>query len=180
MNDQVKESSEMKKTASSHSEVVAPKDSSSDAALSGRELDAAVAERVMGLEVRWFWPGEERKNQHPVTPTGRKSYDGKGTEWDHIKHYSTDIAAAMRVIEKMRERGYGWTIVTHRDGWFVRCFELPDEGLRWRHNSHVNKSLAHTICETALAALDETEEAARLCGTDVDEYKARLATVAST
>jgi hypothetical protein len=52
----------------------------------GRELDALVAERVLGLRIddAWF--------QHP---------DGRRVSSDGLPHYSTDIAAAWQVVDKL-------------------------------------------------------------------------------
>lgn len=68
----------------------------------GRELDALIAERVMGWKI-----GKERI----VRPDG-SSFDApeSGMPGDHvydrysIPHYSTDIAAAWQVVEKLGDK----------------------------------------------------------------------------
>jgi hypothetical protein len=58
----------------------------------GRELDALVAEKVMGW--KWIGPDEFNDNRH-LTLGGQKVQA-------RIPDYSTDIAAAWDVVEKMR------------------------------------------------------------------------------
>jgi hypothetical protein len=153
---------------------------------SGRELDAEVAERVMG----WVWMKRVRQNNAWLFPpnsrdvnTGEEGlfgepiitrnhtvgpfeeYDGLARKNEsHVPRYSESIEAAVQAVEKMRERGYGWTICTHKDGWFVRCFELPDEGLEWRHSTVVKPTLTEAVCLSALAALEESKIAKEKCG----------------
>jgi hypothetical protein len=102
---------------------------------SGRELDAEVAERVMG-----FRRETNGTYRHPNTPFSAYTLIPPHRERD-LPAYSESVEAAVQAVEKMRERGYGWTISTHKDGWFVRCFELPDEGLEWRHSTVVKPTL---------------------------------------
>lgn len=64
----------------------------------GRELDALVAEKVIG-----------KKHNQPGT---------MGGDLDELygmaaPHYSTDIAAAWEVVEKMRELGWGSSIMSY-------------------------------------------------------------------
>ena len=61
--------------------------------LEGRELDAAVHECVFGRRVKWATPSAAFN--FPFDPDTRM----------RIPHYSTDIAAAWQVVERMRERG---------------------------------------------------------------------------
>jgi len=63
--------------------------------LEGRELDAAVHERVFGRRVWWSeWESpDEPSFKFPLDPDMRI----------RIPHYSSDIAAAWQVVERMRE-----------------------------------------------------------------------------
>lgn len=55
----------------------------------GRELDALIADKVMGLRVR------HRPGMEPcIMPAN-------GAPWETIPHYSTDIRAAWEVVEKL-------------------------------------------------------------------------------
>ncbi len=59
----------------------------------GRELDALVAEKVMGIELT-------------ITSQGHPYFRDGTLLRVPIAHYSTDIAAAWQVVEKMRDLGY--------------------------------------------------------------------------
>jgi hypothetical protein len=64
----------------------------------GREMDALVAEKVFGRKTAWFsGPGG------PVITGGTMA---KVSTWTPIKPYSTDIAAAWEVVEKMISNGW--------------------------------------------------------------------------
>lgn len=59
----------------------------------GRKMDALVAEKVMGLKVDY----EFNEILEPRVPFLVDKYD----EWGYLPNYSTDIAAALQVVEKM-------------------------------------------------------------------------------
>lgn len=63
----------------------------------GRELDALVAEKVMGLKPRNEFEG------NTVVPPHYTVYLRGNTVY--MPRYSTDIAAAWEVVEKMKEMG---------------------------------------------------------------------------
>jgi len=73
----------------------------------GRELDALVAEKVMGIEVDlvvapfiYYSPYRDRYDEWAA---GNEPYIDKDGDIHLIPRYSTDIAAAWLVVEKMRE-----------------------------------------------------------------------------
>ena len=67
--------------------------------LEGRELDAAVAERVMGVDK------EQEIDLAILDPVGVTD-SFRATIWANIlPHYSTDIAAAWLVEERIKELG---------------------------------------------------------------------------
>lgn len=70
-----------------------------------RKIDALIAEHVMGLNIS--------KETGPYTYVDHRH---NGTQWD-IPHYSTDIAAAWEVVEKM---GAPFTLQAGGEGGF-RC-----------------------------------------------------------
>jgi len=83
----------------------------------GRELDALVAERVMG----WLDVGKQRDSVHtefvnfgvdPATVEERRAK--KYAARQVVPHYSSDIAAAFQVVEKMAEKGDLIFLQTHR------------------------------------------------------------------
>ena len=61
--------------------------------MENRELDALVAEKVMGIRVKAV----------PI-PAKFVSQETDGKPWGHVEHYSTDIAAAWEVVEKMLDQ----------------------------------------------------------------------------
>jgi hypothetical protein len=85
----------------------------------GRELDALVAEKVMGIKAY-------RVNQDMEVFTNRRQFLDKGDYWytpskdatHALPYYSTDIAAAWLVVEKMR----GPDFRLNKDGDWVCCF----------------------------------------------------------
>jgi len=77
--------------------------------LEGRELDAAVHERVFGRRVKWATPGVPAF-KFPFDPDARM----------RIPHYSTDIDAAWQVVERLIDAGYPVAISTHPGCWDVR------------------------------------------------------------
>lgn len=110
----------------------------------GRELDALIAERVMGwrthkiAEAVWYMPSESNS----ITKE----------KW----RPSTDIAAAMRVVEKMRERGISFeaSYTKWSDGnwrWGVE-FQSDDHT---QDGNHYGTSLPESICRAALKATSE-------------------------
>ncbi len=92
----------------------------------GRELDAFVAERVMGF-TRWVYPAHIGCSGAVLL--NEMQLDARPEFWrktgldevgeavplderqDHVPHYSTDSAAALQVVEQFRE----WKISKHED-----------------------------------------------------------------
>jgi hypothetical protein len=110
----------------------------------GRELDALVAEKVMGLQ-----------------PLRREVPPDPGAFLD-LPHYSTDIAAAWEVVEKLtgrRDKDIGFAL-TVNPGTIGTSFSALDGTEHW----HVNASTAPlAIC---LAAL-------KVVGVDIEERRRR-------
>ncbi len=89
----------------------------------GRDLDALVAEKVMGWRwyrarynpVRALFSAELAERYGAIIPKpieGDVSDIEIAADWDReLPKYSTDIAAALLVIEKLAERGY-WVKIT--------------------------------------------------------------------
>ena len=85
----------------------------------GRELDALVAEKVMGFQWVDEWqglPGPYLVSPHPYLAGWRRDDGGITAHLDGVTpdvvlpNYSTDIAAAMELFPKLRERG--WVYLT--------------------------------------------------------------------
>lgn len=118
----------------------------------GRELDTLIAEKVMGILSKDFeglWKMPKR--------------DCLGAGY----HYSTDIADAWQVVEKidfflerrttddgLRERGAIWKT---QSGEWCALYSYVDQ-LKGRKLVHINgESAPHAICLAALKALGITE-----------------------
>jgi hypothetical protein len=64
----------------------------------GRELDALIAEKVMGVDPREIYPLDYQR----VGPDGDEvPFLDREEVLDEVLHYSTDIAAAWEVVEKL-------------------------------------------------------------------------------
>jgi Phage ABA sandwich domain len=84
--------------------------------------------------------------------------------WQHWPPYSSDISAAMEVVEKMWEKGYQAEIVNHyklntlvADNvciWWVRFINVENDMDNWSAES---ESLPEAICLAALATLKKGE-----------------------
>jgi hypothetical protein len=127
----------------------------------GRELDALVAERVMGYRWRRFeYPpvGVSFKYGRAWTWLSREGagFDVEGGETRYIEnvpHYSFDIAAAWSVLEKLRLDGWDLTFGSNaRDGWWI----VATTGRRPDRDDVVEAAaemFALTVCRAALIAV---------------------------
>ncbi len=109
----------------------------------GRELDALVAERVMG----WKRPTKKRD------VTWYRA-DGSGCGAENIPHYSTDISVAWQVVEKMCANNYSfdagsWENMDDGNNWYA-CFEHSTEVYR---PSTPAPTMPLAICRASLAAM---------------------------
>ena len=119
--------------------------------LSGRELDVAVAERVMG----WTWKECHIKPRYPDqkpypgqwVPPGKK---WKAPPWD-IPRYSTDIARALEVVERLATPDECITITYVKGDWVVAV-----DGAEVVASS---KSAPEAICHAALLSALKRSEA---------------------
>jgi hypothetical protein len=135
--------------------------------LAGRELDALVAEKVMG------W-------QRMVRP----DYDWAGHEWRigglgsggiHLPSFSTDIAAAWEVVAEMERRGWSCVIATNAcangrqngvkfyEGWRSLGYSIFD-GEPHPGHTFVAETIPRAICHAAVAALAATTEGSQTDG----------------
>lgn len=112
----------------------------------GRELDALIAEKVMGL-----------KNIR-LANDGRSDYlcygkpDSIFLEGKIVPAYSTDISAAWLVVEKMQDNDWAFILDNMEDfiGNWQAHFEKDKSG--WSADS---ESAPHAICLAALKAIIE-------------------------
>jgi len=112
----------------------------------GREMDALVAERVMGWTLgRRYANGNGEWQGHP---------HGGTLTWDQTPRYSTDIRAAWEVVEKMRADGYATIHVSCGadlkgnpvPGWYASFFADKDRPGGFARGA----TMAEAICRAAL------------------------------
>jgi hypothetical protein len=113
----------------------------------GQELDAMVAEKVMGWlgvvsefmdvdRTRWF------------VPSGVPSYDAPR---EKVPAYSTDLTAAWQVMEFLNKRGHRVGIAWQPPHWCAFVFSVGYNSL----NSQADTAPL-AICRVALLALDDS------------------------
>ncbi|CEH28850.1 hypothetical protein AM501_27405 [Aneurinibacillus migulanus] len=108
----------------------------------GRELDILVAEKVMG----WFW-----ENEILVSPIGDEKRQRVGVYINGIPHllpkYSTDMADAWKVLERMQDRYQRGLMPTSFGTWVCRGY-LPETA-----KIQVQAEAPLAICLSALKAV---------------------------
>lgn len=138
--------------------------------VAGRELDAEVAEKVMGgrwLLVKGSSPFLSMELPHVIS--GRvnvayRNHAGGIVPGEHLPEYSTAIADAWQVAERMRSRG-ALVVLESRNagGWWARMKLIENGRYVWRTADYENDArvVADTaplaICLAALAALNADE-----------------------
>lgn len=104
-----------------------------------RELDAIVAEKVMGIGNTFL----SRCND-----PGETAYlDDQGL-YRLVPHYSTDIAAAWGVVERMRDDDWRVDLWVDEDGWWVRFTRFLQVGYECADTA------PEAICRAALKAME--------------------------
>lgn len=131
----------------------------------GRELDALVAEKVIGWKWATFcrvalllspfdferevpgkpWMGWTEGAENSVQRDIEERLEG----FQSIPHYSTDIAAAWEVVEKMRRDGYGVHVGGRPDAWEISIINAG--GLEFSLDDQPTAPLS--ICLAALQAV---------------------------
>lgn len=130
----------------------------------GAELDALVAEKVMGIVPCGDWepinfgsgggPAVMKRCGHPRgTCYSTVVYGGGG-----CPRYSTEIRYAWEVVEKLRELGYAVSVFCYPDpvgptggGWWVSV-DRPDSSLHEYQAVNI-ETAPHAICLAALAVI---------------------------
>ncbi len=114
----------------------------------GRELDARVAEEVMGWKVdREAWTVAKPHKEKPDTFWCVPLIEGYWGAWNP----STHIADAWRVVEKLNSDGYIVEIVNDCVAWSV-SFTHVDDGKK--HVADWKNSPEAQICLAALKAVE--------------------------
>lgn len=142
--------------------------------LSGRELDAAVAERVFGwrwwrstlrfsTEVRRALMQPELKNDEWQLADGTEEiFSGP---YIFVSHYSTSIAAAIEVVEQVGKRGFQVSIVNPlKVGTLaadnIRVWWVQFADLSCAEFEAESDSLPEAICRAALLLTQEPDTSA--------------------
>lgn len=115
----------------------------------GRQLDILVAEKVMRLEP---WPGFPGAFRAPIILPGQTPKPCAPPE------YSTDIAAAWEVVEKLREQGAAFCIEQHPMAeeptvWFLTDKNMSEGIIPTDHQEHISATAATVPLAICLAAL---------------------------
>ena len=139
----------------------------------GRELDALVAEKVMGWEwyaiigINVLVPPEHYLRERPILATPGKhgaetdidSYrfadSTQGRQMPIVARYSTDIAAAWQVVDELHKRGFCVGVSTLHD-WKTKCecsVYYADMAERMVANADA-ATASHAICLAALKAME--------------------------
>ena len=105
----------------------------------GRELDLLIAEKIMGLEIADSLVDE----LEDYYPTYKVTDDEDWSELP-VPKYSTDIAAAWKVVEKMKNNHWPFYLANYDNKW--SCQFAKD-------SSHaISDQVPHAICLAALKA----------------------------
>jgi hypothetical protein len=125
-----------------------------------RELDALVAEKVMGLEVyvskeAWFQARMPHMMEWSEVVQYPAYWNAKHESALCVERYSTDIAVGYYVVEHMRQQGYFLRLIDcdlggTRDGIAARFYRYPDS-VTIRDTRAEND--AEAICKAALLAV---------------------------
>ena len=120
----------------------------------GRELDALVAEKVMGCTLRWdTWRGTGERYPHCACTDGAGPHSCGDEVWhEELAYYSTEIAAAWTVVEAPVAKGFKVNVMNRASGWACHVVANPGQQTeRVVYEHHDTAPLA--IC---LAALEVT------------------------
>lgn len=115
--------------------------------LTGRELDAVVAERVMG------WQRQPQYNYWMTFPEGETfQLHALIATWKP----STEIATAMNVVERLRERGWTFEMYAHPEGFSAQAYSFLVNTTAIEHFTAkiICDSLPEAICRAALATVN--------------------------
>lgn len=134
--------------------------------MTDRELNALVAERVMGLRNVRVYTGHEDLSREHICGEGigagfiyDRHYSDYGYEVCNVPDYCNDIAAAWRVALKIASMsGYGVTIHVGDEVWIEKTVETDDGSnhlITWQDVARVGTSEgdARAICLAALKAV---------------------------
>lgn len=116
------------------------------AKLSLREIDALIAEKVMGLKVKELAGYDGFGNE-----MHRDFYMFYGGDYkDMVPNYTTDIAQAFQVLDRLNTDGFEYRVGRERDGSaFVRLIDKYGKFHAWA----LDMPVPEAICRAVIAAL---------------------------
>ena len=122
-----------------------------------RDIDAKIAEHVMDLSdpqirTKYFcWVGLLETCDDAPTPPHTDLYDAG---YELVPHYSTDIAAAWQVVEKLRTEGFDFFIETRgsRSPCSVEVFRTGKTSSEFDTGEIFADTVPLAICKAALKA----------------------------
>lgn len=123
----------------------------------GRELDALIAEKVMGLSLAHMPDARDSKSGVIVSEISDSDvyfWDGRERDWSPIPNYSTDVAAAWEVVEKFKSKKIEFALIRDVSIWQA-SFQWNDSfPYHWDCIEWVDGETApHAICLAALKAV---------------------------
>jgi len=129
--------------------------------MTDRELDAAVAEKVMGY--RWYMDRDDEKvilaqpteyfeGDDFLPVPSEEAWSSTRRDIGNAPPYSRDIAAAWTVVEKMRERGWLYHVGDNKDG-HVFQFGRSEWPLEKQPYKAIDPSFCRAAVLSALAAV---------------------------
>jgi ABA sandwich protein len=123
----------------------------------GRELDALVAEKVMGFH----WEGRFLTPQRSHQTFAERHFDGRLIPGGLLPRYSTDFSAAWGVVEEMERRGFHGVVrtpFTPEDGYHAGYTPHGSTGWNGRPDHRGSGETAPlAICRAALAAVQPSD-----------------------
>ena len=118
----------------------------------GRELDALVAENVMGWHT--FSPIDPDCD-HSVGVNGYRrnfAFDPNDDKYKPFPLFSTDISAAWKVVEKIQESGCCVEVGGYTNEFSANITKPSENGVRWLAVCNRVSSAPEAICKAALIA----------------------------
>lgn len=116
----------------------------------GREMDALVAEKVMGWKREWVTNSATLMRREVFCPPGVIGWISSGEKDgipNEVPYYSTSISAAWEVVEKMEADGVGCKLSNYAPGWRAEFYKNEgDAGA---------DTAALAICRSALRAVSK-------------------------
>jgi hypothetical protein len=124
----------------------------------GRELDALIAEKVMGLKPRFMLYSritegllscEQYEDLSEITGVIDNNPDCYSKQTPYPS-YSTDIKAAYEMQDTLIAKSYYFRTHSNKNGWYVGIYKTGKRGLlSWAEAS----TIPHAICLAALKSL---------------------------